>query len=42
MNFKGISPLVATVLLIALTLTIAGIVAMWASSFTQAKLTEAE
>jgi flagellin-like protein len=42
MTLKGISPLVATVLLIALTLTIAGIVAMWASSFTQAKLTESE
>ncbi len=42
MILKGISPLVATVLLIALTLTIAGIVAMWASSFTQARLTEAE
>jgi flagellin-like protein len=30
---KGISPLVATVLLIAVTMTIAGMLAYWASSF---------
>ncbi|MEM7826997.1 MAG: archaellin/type IV pilin N-terminal domain-containing protein [Candidatus Aenigmatarchaeota archaeon] len=37
---KGISPLIATVLLIALTMTIAGIIATWASSFTQVRLEE--
>lgn len=31
---KGISPLVAAVMLIAVTMTIAGILAFWASSFT--------
>jgi len=32
-RMKGISPLVATVLLIAVTMTIAGMLAYWASSF---------
>ena len=35
---KGISPLVATVLLIAVTMTIAAIIAYWASSFTRSSL----
>ena len=35
---KGLSPLVATVLLIAVTMTTAGIIAYWASSFTRAGL----
>lgn len=35
---KGLSPLVATVLLIAVTMTIAGIIAYWASSFTKGSL----
>ncbi|MBU5678709.1 MAG: archaellin/type IV pilin N-terminal domain-containing protein [Candidatus Aenigmatarchaeota archaeon] len=41
-RLKGISPLIATVLLIALTMTIAGIVAMWASTFTGGRLEETE
>ncbi|MEM5825862.1 MAG: archaellin/type IV pilin N-terminal domain-containing protein [Candidatus Aenigmatarchaeota archaeon] len=41
-RLKGISPLIATVLLIALTMTIAGIVAMWASTFTGSRLEETE
>jgi len=39
---KGISPLIATVLLIAFTMAIAGIMATWATSFVQAKITEVE
>ena len=35
---KGLSPLVATVLLIAVTMTIAGIIAYWASTFTRSGL----
>jgi flagellin-like protein len=35
---KGISPLVATVLLIAITMTLAGIVAFWGSSFIRTSL----
>jgi flagellin-like protein len=35
---KGISPLVATVLLIAITMTLAGIVAFWGSSFVRTSL----
>jgi len=35
---KGISPLVATVLLIAVTMTLAGIVAFWGSSFVRTTL----
>ncbi|MCD6092973.1 MAG: hypothetical protein J7J38_03070 [Candidatus Aenigmarchaeota archaeon] len=37
---KGISPLIATVLLIAFTMAIAGIMATWATSFVQTKITE--
>jgi flagellin-like protein len=36
---KGISPLIAAVLLIAFTLAIAGIMATWATTFTQEKST---
>jgi flagellin-like protein len=35
---KGISPLVATVLLIAVTMTIAGVLAYWASGFVASSL----
>jgi len=35
---KGISPLVAAVLLIAVTMTIAGVLAYWAASFVQTSL----
>ncbi|MEM5766049.1 MAG: archaellin/type IV pilin N-terminal domain-containing protein [Candidatus Aenigmatarchaeota archaeon] len=35
---KGISPLVATVLLIAITMSVAGILAFWVSSFTSQTL----
>jgi len=35
---KGISPLVATVLLIAITMTLAGILAFWGSSFVRTGL----
>ena len=35
---KGISPLVATVLLIAITMTLAGIVAFWGSTFVRGGL----
>jgi flagellin-like protein len=37
---KGISPLVAAVLLIAVTMTIAGLLAYWAASFVKASLPE--
>lgn len=39
---KGISPLIATVLLIAFTMAIAGIMATWATTFVQSKITETE
>jgi len=39
---KGISPLVATVILIAATMSIAGILAYWTSGFIKTRLTEAE
>lgn len=39
---KGISPLVATVLLIAITMTIAGMLAYWASSFVATRIDEVE
>jgi flagellin-like protein len=39
---KGISPLVATVLLIAITMTIAGMLAYWASSFVMTRTEEVE
>ena len=38
---KGISPLIAAVLLVAFTMAIAGIMAAWATTFAQGKLTEA-
>ncbi|MEM4326510.1 MAG: archaellin/type IV pilin N-terminal domain-containing protein [Candidatus Pacearchaeota archaeon] len=37
-KIKGISPLVAAVLLIAITMTIAGMLAYWATSFTKSGL----
>lgn len=37
---KGISPLVAAVLLIAVTMTIAGILSYWASSYVKVRLEE--
>ncbi len=40
LNDKGISPLVAAVLLIAVTMTIAGVLAYWASSFVKTSLPE--
>lgn len=39
---KGISPIIAAVLLIAFTLAIGGIVASWATSFSSQKLTQTE
>ena len=39
---KGLSPLLAAVILIAATMTIAGILAFWVSSFVQTELKEAE
>ncbi len=39
---KGISPLVAAILLIAFTVAIAGILATWADKFTKGKLAEIE
>ncbi|MBI4894667.1 MAG: hypothetical protein HY833_02950 [Candidatus Aenigmarchaeota archaeon] len=38
MHMKGISPLIAAVLLIAVTMTIAGVLAFWASTFVQTGL----
>jgi flagellin-like protein len=38
MYMKGISPLIAAVLLIAITMTIAGVLAFWASSFVRTGL----
>lgn len=38
---KGISPLIAAVLLVAFTMAIAGIMAAWATTFAQGRLTEA-
>jgi len=37
-SLKGISPLIAAVLLIAVTMTIAGVLAYWASTFVQSGL----
>jgi flagellin-like protein len=37
-NSKGISPLVASVLLIAITMTIAGVLAYWGASFVRTSL----
>ena len=39
---KGISPLVAAVLLIGVTMTVAGILAYWASSFVRTQVTRFE
>jgi len=39
---KGISPLVAAVILIAATMSIAGILSFWANSFIEQKLRESE
>lgn len=41
-SLKGISPLIAAVLLIAVTMTVAGIVATWAASFVKAQVKSAE
>jgi len=38
MSLKGISPLIAAVLLIAFTMAIAGIMAIWATTFSQQRL----
>lgn len=38
---RGISPLIAAVLLVAFTMAIAGIMAAWATTFAQTRLTEA-
>lgn len=42
MKRKGISPLVAAVLLIAITMTIAGIIAFWTSQFVRRQVEEFE
>jgi len=42
MKFKGISPLIASVLLIAFTMAIAGIMATWATTFSTERLASAE
>ncbi len=39
---KGISPIVAAVLLIAVTMTIAGVLAYWSSTFVEKQLPEVE
>jgi len=39
---KGISPIVAAVLLIAVTMTIAGVLAYWSSTFVERQLPEVE
>ena len=41
MKLKGISPLIAAVLLIAFTMAIAGILAIWATTFSQQRLQSA-
>lgn len=41
MGFKGVSPLIAAVLLIAVTMAIAGVMATWATTFTAGKVDEA-
>jgi flagellin-like protein len=40
MNRKGISPVIATVLLIAVTMTIAGLMSVWATGFVNQKMDE--
>lgn len=42
MGKKGISPLIATVLLIAFTMAIAGMMATWATSFVSTKMAETQ
>ena len=42
MNRKGISPLIATVLLIALTMAIAGVMATWATGFVKNQIQKVE
>ncbi|MFB6088509.1 MAG: archaellin/type IV pilin N-terminal domain-containing protein, partial [Candidatus Aenigmatarchaeota archaeon] len=42
MNNKGVSPLIAAVLLVAFTMTVAAILATWSSSFVRTKTKEAE
>ncbi|MFB6075695.1 MAG: archaellin/type IV pilin N-terminal domain-containing protein [Candidatus Aenigmatarchaeota archaeon] len=42
MNNKGVSPLIAAVLLVAFTMTVAAILATWSSSFVRTKTQEAE
>jgi len=39
---KGLSPLIAAVILIAATMTIAGVIAFWTTGFVRTRLTEAE
>lgn len=41
MHLKGVSPLIAAVLLIAVTMAIAGVMATWATTFTAGKVEEA-
>ncbi len=41
MSRKGVSPLIAAVLLIAVTMAIAGVMATWATTFTAGKVEEA-
>lgn len=40
MRKKGVSPLIASVLLIAVTMAIAGVMATWATQFTSTKISE--
>lgn len=42
MDEKGVSPLIAAVLLVAFTMTVAAILATWSSSFVRSKTREAE
>jgi flagellin-like protein len=39
---KGLSPIIAAVILIAITMTIAGILSFWATGFMKSKLSEVE
>jgi hypothetical protein len=41
-NGKGLSPLIAAVILIAATMTIAAVIAFWTTGFVKTRLTEAE
>lgn len=42
MNEKGLSPIIASVILIAATMTLAGILAYWTTGFVKTRLTETE